>query len=109
MKVTLKHSGHPEAYGTCTVEREAEDQRFYSDSTLMHHMKKELIRQGYDLIKKLMWKDGHLMDDRQQYLRSRNVKDENLIMIWWPHYAVHNAFPDFNSGEHEVTFFVCRN
>lgn len=105
MKVTLNQSGHPKAYGTCIVEREPGDPYFYTDSVMMYHMKQELNKQGYDLIKKRMWRDGHLVDDRQQYLRSRNVKAKNLIMIWWPHYSVRNAFPDFNSGEYTVKFF----
>jgi len=109
MKVTLKESGHPSAYGTCIVSREKGDPYFYSDSVMMHHMKKELISQGYDLIKKRMWKDGHLVDDTQQYLRSRKVNKGPLIMIWWPHYAVRNAFPDFNSGEYEVKFLYSHN
>lgn len=106
MKVVLRQAGHPKAYGTCVVSREKGDPCFYSDSILMHHMKKELIGQGYDLIKKRMWKDGHLVDERQQYLRSRNVREKNFIMIWWPHYSTHNAFPDFNSGEYKVKFLL---
>ena len=41
------------------------------ESTLLHHIKKILNARGYDLIKKHMWKDGHLMADQQQYLRTR--------------------------------------
>ena len=89
------------------MKREEGDPKFYSDSVMMHHMKIELNRQGYDLIKKRMWKDGHLVDEGQQYLRSRNVRTknvENIIMVWWQHYAVRNAFPDYNSGEYDVKF-----
>ena len=41
------------------------------ESRLLYHIKKQLNAQGYDLIKKHCCKDGHLMDDLQQYLRTR--------------------------------------
>jgi hypothetical protein len=41
------------------------------ESLLLHKIKKILNARGYDLIKKRMWRDGHLMDDMQQYLRTR--------------------------------------
>jgi len=41
------------------------------ESRLLYHIKKILNKQGYDLIKKHMAKDGHMMDDLQQYLRTR--------------------------------------
>jgi len=44
------------------------------ESTLLHHIKKKLNAAGFDLIKKRAWKDGHLLDERQQYLRTRNHK-----------------------------------
>lgn len=64
--------------GNClTVVREDTDPKYYGnynaagESKLLHAIKKELNKQGYDLIKKRMWKDGHLVDDCQQYLRTR--------------------------------------
>jgi hypothetical protein len=47
-------------------------ERFYTDSTLLHHIKKALIAQGHDVIKKRMWRDGHMVDDTQQYIRARD-------------------------------------
>ena len=41
------------------------------ESTLLHHIKKILNDRGYDLIKKRMWKDGHMVDNMKQYLRTR--------------------------------------
>ena len=61
----------------CTVIREAGDPKCYGvvnavgESKLLYHVKKELNKQGYDLIKKCMHKDGHMVDDLQQYLRAR--------------------------------------
>lgn len=65
---------------TCTVTREAGDPKFTGvinaagESRLLHHIKLELNKQGFDMIKKRMWKDGHLVDDMQQYIRSRKIK-----------------------------------
>lgn len=95
MKVTLLEADNPNFNGSCTVEREEGDDKYYSDSVLLHHVKKELIRQGYDVIKKRMWKDGHLVSDTEQYIRERKVHDDSL-MIWWPDYQVHNAHPIYN-------------
>jgi len=105
MKVTLHPSGHPHAYGRCIVEREEGDEGFYSDSRLMYHMKQELNSQGFDFIKKRMWRDGHLVDDSQQYLRERKKgrNDNDPMMIWWPNYSVCNAYPEYN-GFVRVTF-----
>jgi len=49
---------------TCNVNAKGE-------SLLLHRLKKILNARGYDLIKKRMWRDGHLVDDMQQYLRTR--------------------------------------
>lgn len=63
--------------GTCKVTREEGDKRYSGviggkgESNLLYAIKNELNKQGYDLIKKRMWKDGHLVDDMQQYLRTR--------------------------------------
>lgn len=72
MKVEINKTNH-----IVTVRKEKGDPVFYStewalaESTFLHRVKKELIKQGYDCIKKRMWKDGHLVDDNQQYIRDR--------------------------------------
>lgn len=59
------------------VTREETDPKYYGtvnakgESNLLHAIKTELNKQGYDLIKKRMWKDGHMVHDCQQYLRTR--------------------------------------
>lgn len=61
----------------CTVTKEPGDPKFSGivnaagESRLLYHIKKILNARGYDLIKKRMYKDGHLMSDMQQYLRAR--------------------------------------
>jgi len=52
-----------------TAIREGGDPKFYGvqfargESRLLHQIKIVLNNNGFDLIKKRMWKDGHLVDD----------------------------------------------
>ena len=61
----------------CRVTKEPGDPKFSGvvnargESRLLYHIKNILNARGYDLIKKRMYKDGHLVDDLQQYLRTR--------------------------------------
>ncbi len=65
----------PEGEGNVHVYREVTDpKRYKSDSHFLYHLKKALQRLGYDVIKKLMWKDGHLVDDHEHYIRERTGK-----------------------------------
>jgi hypothetical protein len=67
-----------------------------AESTFLYHLKLELIKKGYDCIKKRMWKDGHLVDDTQQYIRDRKGK----WCIYNGFYSVYDAGEYFN--EHGV-------
>jgi hypothetical protein len=95
----------------CKVTREAGDPKFYGvknasgESRLLHHVKQILNRQGHDLIKKRMWKDGHLVDDLQQYLRTRSPKSPKPhICIYNSNWAIRGAEESFNkNGEEELT------
>lgn len=88
----------------CIVTREPGDPLYYGvvnaagESRLLHAIKKQLNAQGYDLIKKRMHKDGHLVDDMQQYLRSRNTSGD-VIAIYNPSWALRGAEVDFNNGQ----------
>ena len=82
---------------TVTVRREVGDPVFRSsDSRLLYHVKKSLIRLGYDCIKKRAWKDGHLVDDDMQYIRDRKGR-------WFIHdvsYAIRSSAAEFDrNGE----------
>ena len=89
------------------VIREIRDKRYYGnrqatgESRLFYDIKKQLNMHGYNLIKKRMWKDGHLVDDCQQYLRTRKkTKDPNKnIMIWNTFFQIRGANEDFNKGK----------
>jgi hypothetical protein len=75
-----------------TVIREPGDPAFSGDaeargeSRLLYHLKLLLNRAGFDLIKKRMHKDGHLVDEVQQYLRTRG-RTPGL-----PHIFLHNEY-----------------
>ena len=88
------------------VFREKGDKAYYGvknaagESALLYAIKKQLNAQGYDLIKKRMCKDGHLVDDMQQYLRTRKPSGEfdKDIFISNPRWAIEGAEVDYNQG-----------
>jgi len=106
MKVELKNH-------TCIVTRETGDPKIYNESLFLHKVKLELIKQGHDVIKKRMWKDGHLYgNDETQYIRSRNVGKQfqdshDFIMVYDNDYALRASYEDYNK-EGEKEFWVAR-
>jgi hypothetical protein len=101
MKVELKsHS--------CVVTREAGDKRLKNESALLHHVKLALIAQGFDVIKKLMWKDGHMVSEYQHYIRTRRARvGTEAIAIFSNFFALRDASEDFNT-DGKVTLSVMR-
>ena len=94
---------------TLRVIREKGDPKFYGkynqcggwgsgESKLMHHIKKKLITMGYDVIKKRMWKDGHMMGEEQQYIRTRKTKGEGSFYIYDSHYSIRNLAKVWNKN-----------
>ena len=87
-------------HGLVTVTKQKGDPHFNStnwglaESTFLYHVKQELIKQGIDCIKKRMWKDGHLVDDNQQYIRDRKCK----WYIWNGSWAIWDAGEHFNEN-----------
>ncbi len=98
----IKITGHQ-----AIVTREPDDPKYYGikngagESRFLYALKKQLNEQGYDLIKKRMHKDGHLVDEKQQYLRARKrTKNPSKdIMIWNTFWAIRGAEEDFNEGK----------
>ena len=88
------------------VYREVGDPKYYGvinaagESRLLYAIKNQLNAEGWNLIKKRMWKDGHLVGDMQQYLRTRKPSGnpDKDIYIWNGHWQIHGAEEDFNSG-----------
>lgn len=66
--------------------------KVYSESRLLHQVKKELQVRGFDVIKKRMWKDGHLVSDTEHYIRDRKGR----FSIWFPDYALRFSYEDYN-------------
>ena len=83
----------------CIVTKEAGDPRFSGminaagESRLLYHIKKILNEKGYNLIKKRMHKDGHLVSDMQQYLRTakRTGNPDKDIYIYNSNWNVEGA------------------
>ena len=87
--------------GQLDVIREETDPKFRDtgwasgESVFLHKVKKEMIASGMDVIKKRMWKDGHLVDDNQQYIRMRDSS-----ACWFnDHWAINGLDQDFNTGK----------
>jgi hypothetical protein len=97
---------------TCLVEREQGDpKKFYDgswgsgESRLLYHLQKELNKMGYDFVKKRMWKDGHMVDADQLYLRERKKNGERCLAIFNSRWAIAGANEDYNRYG-AVTFSV---
>lgn len=96
------------------VVREKGDKRFYgsdrgsAESALLHAIKKRLLSEGYDVIKKRAWKDGGMVDERQQWVRSRNAKCKGNFAIYNSHWAILDAGKRWNE-DGEVRLAIVRN
>jgi hypothetical protein len=85
------------------VWREANDPKYYGnrnaagESRLLYAIKVALNGQGHDLIKKRMWRDGHLVDDLQQYLRTRNQRSPHPhIYLYNPRWQIEGLNDEWN-------------
>ena len=96
--------------GRVYIEREASDKRPSNESHLLYMIKQELIRQGFDVIKKRMWKDGHMVSDHCQYIRSRKVTEPTAFMLWDGNYAVRDLAQEFNrTGKVSLLLETCHD
>jgi hypothetical protein len=68
-----------------------------AESRLLYNVKKILDERGYGIIKKRMWKDGHMFgSEYTQYLRSRHLKGIPSLCIYHANYAMEVAAESFN-------------
>lgn len=88
---------------SCTVTREPGDPRIAGgplnaagESRLLYHVKLALNSQGYDFVKKRMWKDGHMVADLQQYLRERNQRRARVLAIYNGSWQIEGADEIYN-------------
>lgn len=78
----------------CTVYRE-DGPKVYKDSTLMTWIKRELKKQGFDVIMKDLSKEpGNLLSDGCYGLVARN-RD---FQIYDPNYCIRNAYEMYNKN-----------
>lgn len=59
--------------GIVTVVREAKDRKYGKNESLFFYDLKKAIKEQHnvDVVKKLAYKDGHLLDNLQYYIRER--------------------------------------
>lgn len=109
---------------TCvTFVRDNNDPKFYGvqqakgESNLFHWLKYQIAKGHPDLpsnfpihwIKKRMWKDGHMKDDMQQYLRTQKPvhKDEYgtkfYLCMYNGMWTIRGAEEDWNEGSMTLT------
>lgn len=70
---------------------------YAAESRLLHHVQKILNRRGYGLIRKRMWRDGHMFgSDQSQYIRSRDIRIVPSLYIYHADYALEVAAESFN-------------
>ena len=68
-----------------------------AESRLLYNVQKALNRRGYDLLKKRMWRDGHMFgSEHTQYLRSGNLKGIPSLYIYHADYALEVAAESYN-------------
>ena len=69
-----------------------------AESTLLYHVKKQLNKEGYNLAKVRMAKDGHMVSDIQHYLRplKENKDNSKNIYIYNPNWAIAGEEESFN-------------
>jgi len=98
--------------GCCIVSRELGEKNIpksgYSgqiETVFLYQVLKELRKQGHDVVKKRMWKDGHMIDDEQNYIRKRGSMDsDDWFCIYNSSYAICDAGEIYNkNGEFILT------
>ena len=96
MKIGINHG-----LNFIKINREDITEKFNNESNLLYHIKEELIKMGFDVIKKRMWKDGHIVGtDQTQYIRERN----HLFYIYDNEHESRLLHKDFNR---EGFVFLC--
>lgn len=55
----------------CIITASSSTERFYADTAFFYALKVAMQAAGLDVIKRRMWKDGHMVDDCDYYIRDR--------------------------------------
>lgn len=64
--------------------RTSDDLRFRNESHFWYGIKKALLALGCDVVKKRMWKDGHMVNNNIHYVRERKGE----WCVWDADYAL---------------------
>jgi hypothetical protein len=96
----IKFSGR-----TLTIKREKGEKAVKNESGLLHSLKGKLNSMGFDLIKKLAYKDGHMVSEYVHYLRARAGTKTPQISIFDYMYNIRDCAKGFNAFEN-VNFQV---
>jgi hypothetical protein len=80
--------------GAVNVYRVETRERYKSESAFWYALCNLLRDLGYDVIKKEMVKDGHMVSERVYYVRARKQPG---LMIWDEAYAVRSVSREFNN------------
>jgi hypothetical protein len=88
--------------GVLAVCREDGDPSMGTESQLLYRIKEYLNKTGLldgqrDWIKKLMHKDGHMVDSHKYYLRVRKPKPGGVYCVHDDSYSVRNMAHDYNA------------
>lgn len=75
--------------------REPDEPKIYSESLVYYRIKQILNEAGFDVVKKLMWKDDHLTADTRYYIRDRRYR----FSLSDNDYAIRSLTEPFNSFE----------
>lgn len=68
-----------------------------AESRLLYNVLKILNDRGYALIKKRLWRDGHMYgSEHSQYLRSRNLRSVPSLYLYHGNYAIELAAECYN-------------
>ena len=80
-----------------TVIREKSDPKIYKESTFYYKVKLELIRLGFDVIRKDPQKETHFchLTSMSYYIRGRKINDDTP-MIFDNDYMIRSPCEDFN-------------
>ncbi len=100
---------------TCRITKEKGDPTYTTsewgtaESALLYRVKNQLNDDGYDLIKKRAYKDGHMVDDNMAYLRTRGPTSKGpAVYIYNDKFSLHDAGREY-SKKGVVDLFVERD
>ncbi len=93
------------------ITREEGDKPIKNESQLLYHIKKYMNENGYKMVKKLMYKDKHMVPFTQHYLKGIVSSTTKMRPCWQKicvydnNYVIRNSAKDYNTYQ-TVTFIL---